>query len=120
MSEPPLPPPYGQQPAPPTYGQQPAPPTYGYGAQPGPVYGYGQPYVDPTAKSRLVAGLLGIFLGGLGIHRFYLGYTSIGIAQILVTVLTLGFGGIWGFIEGILILTRSTITTDAHGRPLRD
>ncbi|MDQ0822468.1 hypothetical protein QFZ79_000206 [Arthrobacter sp. V4I6] len=46
-----------------------------------PAYGYQQP------KSRLVAGLLGIFLGGLGIHRFYLGYTTMGIVQILLTVL---------------------------------
>lgn len=32
--------------------------------------------VDPNAKSRLAAGLLGIFLGGLGVHNFYLGFTS--------------------------------------------
>ena len=112
MSEAPLPPPYGQQPAQPYgYGQQPAQP-YGYG--------YGQRQVDPAAKSRLVAGLLGIFLGGLGVHRFYLGYSSIGVAQILVTVLTFGVGAIWGLVEGIMILTGSTITTDEHGRPLRD
>lgn len=71
-------------------------------------------------KSKMVAGLLGIFLGGLGIHRFYLGYTGIGIAQIVVTVLTCGFGSLWGFIEGILILCGNTITTDAAGRPLKD
>jgi hypothetical protein len=120
MSDAPLPPPYGQQPAQPYgYGHQPAQP-YGYGHQPAQPYGYGPRYVDPAAKSRLVAGLLGIFLGGLGVHRFYLGYTSIGVAQILVTVLTFGVGAIWGLVEGIMILTRSTITTDEHGRPLRD
>lgn len=58
-----------------------------------------------SSKSRLVAGLLGIFLGWLGIHRFYLGHKGVGITQILVTLITFGFGGIWGFIEGILILT---------------
>jgi len=76
-------------------------------------------YVDPLAKSRLTAGLLGIFLGGFGVHRFYLGYTSIGVLQILVTIATCGIGSLWGMIEGILILTGSGITTDADGRPLR-
>jgi TM2 domain-containing membrane protein YozV len=73
-----------------------------------------------TQKSRLVAGLLGILLGGLGVHRFYLGYIGIGIAQIIVTICTFGVGHFWGLIEGILILTGSTITTDAEGRPLKD
>ena len=44
------------------------------------------PQVDPSMqKSKLVAGLLGIFLGGLGIHNFYLGYTGKGVAQILLS-----------------------------------
>ncbi len=78
----------------------------------------------PTAtegeqKSKITAGILGILLGGLGVHRFYLGYTGIGIAQILVTVFTLGIGSLWGFIEGILILTGS-INKDANGVPLKD
>jgi TM2 domain-containing membrane protein YozV len=64
--------------------------------------------------------LLGILLGGLGVHRFYLGYIGIGIAQIIVTICTFGVGHFWGLIEGILILTGSTITTDAEGRPLKD
>ena len=70
-------------------------------------------------KSRLAAGILGIFVGGLGIHRFYLGYTGIGIAQIAVTLVTFGIGALWGFIEGILILT-GNFNRDAKGRPLRD
>lgn len=70
-------------------------------------------------KSKVAAGLFGIFLGGFGVHRFYLGYTGLGIAQIAVTILTLGFGAIWGFIEGILILTGS-MNRDAKGMPLRD
>ena len=77
-------------------------------------------YVDPTLNSRLVAGLLGIFLGGLGVHRFYLGYTAIGVWQIVVTILTCGLGSVWGLIEGIMILAQSGITTDARGRPLRE
>jgi len=67
-----------------------------------------------------VAGILGILVGWAGVHRFYLGYTAIGIAQILVTFLTCGAGYIWGLIEGVLILVGSTITTDADGRPLKD
>lgn len=75
--------------------------------------------VAEDAKSKLTAGLLGILLGWLGIHRFYLGYVGIGIAQIIVTLVTFGLGGIWGFIEGILILTGS-INKDATGRPLKE
>ena len=68
-------------------------------------------------KSKIVAGLLGIFLGAIGVHNFYLGYTGKGIAQIFVTLFTCGFGAIWGLIEGIMILTGS-INTDAEGNPL--
>jgi len=71
-------------------------------------------------KSKLVAGLLGIFLGSLGIHRFYLGYTAIGIVQIIASICTFGIGSLWGFIEGILILCGVGITTDAKGNPLKD
>lgn len=71
-------------------------------------------------KSRIAAGILGILLGSLGIHRFYLGYIGLGIAQIAVTFLTCGFGSIWGFIEGILILCGTGITTDANGNQLCD
>jgi len=80
------------------------------------------PYLAATdmRRSKLVAGLLGILVGWAGVHRFYLGYTAIGVAQILVTFITCGAGAIWGLIEGILILVGSTITTDADGRPLKD
>jgi TM2 domain-containing membrane protein YozV len=74
-------------------------------------------------KSKVAAGVLGILLGCLGIHNFYLGYTTKGIIQVAITVLTLGAGafisGIWGLVEGIMILTGS-IATDAAGRPLKD
>lgn len=81
-------------------------------AQSGLVMGY-----DPTLKSRSAAGILGILLGSIGVHRFYLGFVGIGLLQILVTVLTCGLGGLWGFIEGILLLTGS-MNSDARGRPL--
>ncbi len=76
-------------------------------------------YAPGELRSRLVAGLLGVFLGWLGVHRFYLGYTAIGVIQIVVTVLTAGLGGLWGFVEGILILAGS-FDHDAGGRPLED
>jgi TM2 domain-containing membrane protein YozV len=75
---------------------------------------------DPTAKSKLAAGLFGIFLGGFGVHRFYLGYTTMGIIQLVILFPTCGLSAIWGLIEGIMILAGSNITTDATGKPLRD
>lgn len=79
--------------------------------------------VNPDAKSKLAAGLLGIFLGSLGVHNFYLGYTGKAIAQLLISVLscfTLSWASaIWGLIEGILLLTGS-INTDGKGNILKD
>lgn len=72
-------------------------------------------------QSRLVVGLLGIFLGVFGVHRFLLGYTTIGIIQIVVSVFTCGLGGWWGLIEGIMVLAKAqAFERDAYGRPLRD
>lgn len=68
-------------------------------------------------KSKIAAGLLGIFLGGWGVHSFYLGNTKKGILQIVVSLVTCGIGALWGFIEGILILC-GNINTDANGNPL--
>ncbi len=69
-------------------------------------------------RSKLAAGLLGIFLGGLGVHRFYLGYTAIGVVQLILTICTCGASSVWGLIEGILCLTGHI--RDVDGRPLRD
>jgi len=75
-------------------------------------------FVSPqNGKSRITAGLLGIFLGGWGVHNFYLGNTSKGIIQLILTIVTFGIAGIWGFIEGIMILTGG-INYDADGKPL--
>lgn len=71
-----------------------------------------------SQKSKLVAGLLGIFLGGFGVHRFYLGYTGLGVVQIIVTLVTCGVGSLWGFIEGILCLCGKM--TDADGNELAE
>ena len=80
-------------------------------------------------KSRTVAGLMGIlfgvFLGGLGIHNFYLGYTKKAVAQLLLCILgsCLIVGplasGIWCLVEGIMIIA-GNINTDANGVPLKD
>ena len=61
----------------------------------------------PGAEKKIVAGIFGILLGGLAIHKFYLGYTKEGIIQIVITVCTCGMGGLIGFIEGIIYLTKS-------------
>jgi len=74
-------------------------------------------------KSKLVAGLLGIFLGAFGVHNFYLGYTGKAVAQVLITVLscfTLAVvSEIWGLIEGIMILC-GKVTVDGKGNALKD
>jgi len=81
----------------------------------------------PAVKSKLAAGLLGIFLGSFGVHRFYLGFVGVGIIQLLMTVLfswlTCGItamaAGIWGLVEGIMILAGS-MNQDSQGRPLKE
>ena len=54
-------------------------------------------------KSKLTAILLCLFLGSLGIHRFYLGYTLIGVIQLLT------FGGfiIWAIVDLIMLIIGS-------------
>ena len=81
------------------------------------------PAANGEAKSKIAAGLLGIFLGALGVHNFYLGFTKKALAQLLISLLTCGVGAticsIWGLIEGIMILC-GNIDTDAKGVPLKD
>lgn len=76
-----------------------------------------------TNKSKVVAGILGIILGSFGVHNFYLGYNGKAVAQLLLTVLSCfilsGISALWGFIEGILILT-GNIATDADGNALTE
>ncbi|MBQ7412270.1 MAG: TM2 domain-containing protein [Clostridia bacterium] len=92
-----------------------------------PAYGASTPGYIPTPapapvvkKSKIAAALLAFFLGGFGVHNFYLGYTGKGIAQLLITILSCGIlsviSSIWSFVEFILILIGSI--NDAKGIPL--
>jgi len=101
-----------------------------------------QPATGRGVKSRRVAGWLGIFLGGLGLHRLYLGFISIGLFQMILflggaalviaiaaargaplgTAALIGLGAmsivpLWGAIEGLFILMGG-LNRDRHGRPL--
>lgn len=62
---------------------------------------------EDTGNKKLVAGLLGILLGGLAIHKFYLGFTGTAVIQLLVSIFTCGIAGWIGLIEGIIYLTKS-------------
>ncbi len=71
-------------------------------------------------KSKLIAGILAIVLGSAGIHDFYLGYTSKGIAHLLMYVFFLGWASqLWALVEALYIFTGRT-STDANGVPLTD
>lgn len=86
--------------------------------QPMPEAATPQANVKVGAKKRVTAGLLGIFLGGFGVHNFYLGFHVKAIIQILLSVFCCGVGSIWGFVEGILILVNK-INVDAKGMSLK-
>ena len=118
------------QPPPPGYAQQPP----GYPGYPPPDQ-YPPAYMDPAApygrhpltgeplsdKSKIVGGLLqliGLF-GLVGIGRIYLGYTGLGVAQLVVGLITCGIGAVvWGIIDAVLIFTDKV--RDPEGRPLRE
>jgi TM2 domain/Protein of unknown function (DUF2510) len=82
----------------------------GYG-----VDAYGRPLSD---KSKLVAGLLQIFISPFAVGRFYLGYNNIAILQIVVTFCTCFLGAWWPIIDGIMIIMGKV--PDPQGRTLRD
>ncbi|WP_319445063.1 MULTISPECIES: TM2 domain-containing protein [unclassified Mycobacterium] len=107
------PPPYGAPPPP--YGAPPQYPGNNPYPQPGAPFGvdaYGRPLSD---KSKMLAGLLQLFLGTFGIGRFYLGYTGLGVAMLLLSWLTCG---IWPLVDAILILVGKV--PDSDGRTLRE
>lgn len=61
---------------------------------------------EEAKQKKLIAAILGILLGSFGIHKFYLGYVTAGIIQLVLSLLC-GIGGIIGLIEGIIYLLRS-------------
>ena len=82
---------------------------------PAPMQYAGAPNAKPEGSDKkLLSGLLGIFLGGLGVHKFVLGYTTEGV--IMVAVWALGYFlcgipsiviSVIGIVEGIIYLTKS-------------
>lgn len=69
-------------------------------------------------KSKIAACLLAAFLGGFGIHDFYLGNTTNGIIKIVLSLCT-GVGGtIWSLID-LVNLLNDKVTTDAFGNPIK-
>ena len=90
-----------------------------------------KPQGESGRKSKIAAGLLAIFLGQLGIHNFYLGYTKKAITQLVLTIVgyitaCIVIGGfivlgtsIWGLVEGIMIFV-GKIDVDGNGVPLSD
>lgn len=87
--------------------------------------------VSGEAKSKIAAGLFGIFFGCFGVHNFYLGFTSKAVTQLVLSLVgmllsCIGIGvflvlgiEIWGIVEGIMILAGS-INKDAKGIPLKE
>jgi TM2 domain-containing membrane protein YozV len=63
--------------------------------------------VTKAENKKMIAGILAIVIGSLGVHKFILGYTQEGILQIVITFVTCGIGGIIPLIEGIIYLTKS-------------
>jgi len=61
-----------------------------------------------NSDKKIVAGILGILLGSLGIHKFYLGYTQAGIIMLVLGLCSAGsISGLIGLIEGIIYLTKT-------------
>jgi TM2 domain-containing membrane protein YozV len=64
----------------------------------------------PGAEKKVAAGICGILLGGFGVHKFVLGYTSEGVTMLLVSLLSCGIGyavmHVFGIVEGITYLTK--------------
>lgn len=110
---------YPQQPGQAGYGypqgqQGYAPPPGTYTGDPNAPYGYdpmGRPYSE---KSKIVAGVLQLFLGTLGVGRFYTGHTGMALGQLF----TCGGLGVWALIDGIMLLAGND-ATDSRGRVLR-
>jgi len=138
-STPPGPPPSAPPPPPPSappVGDYSAPSYATAGAQPVPTAGAVNnvpDFLSPTwmmnnapapagyqPKQKIVAGIIAILIGSLGIHSFYLGNSKKGIIQLVVGIVTcFTISGIWALVEGIMILI-GNVKTDAYGVPLTE
>lgn len=58
-------------------------------------------------NKKIVAGVCALLIGGIGVHKFILGYSKEGIIQIILSIVSCGILGIIPFIEGIIYLTKS-------------
>ena len=99
----------------PVYGQ----PAYGQPSFGQPAFGQGA-YATPP-KQWIVALLLAFFVGVFGIHNFYLGYTTKGVIQLILSLTGIGMliTGVWALVEFIMIIMRyGAYGCDAQGRPL--
>ena len=71
----------------------------------------GVPPFNPNDSKRILAGVLGILLGGLGVHKFVLGYNTAGIIMLAITLVSCGFAApvmhVIGLVEGIIYLTKT-------------
>ncbi|MFI3227505.1 MAG: TM2 domain-containing protein [Clostridia bacterium] len=80
------------------------------------------PISDIGDKSKVTAGVLAFIIGTLGVHSFYLGFTSKGILQLALTLLSCGLFApivaVWALIDGIKILTDDNYV-DAQGKRLK-
>ena len=117
----------GQQPGYPAQAdyQQPYQPGYQPIQPPVPLYDQAamQDWKRMGADKKMAAGICGILIGSLGVHKFVLGYTTEGVIMCLVSLLTCGFGApimsIIGIVEGIMYLTKSDeefVRTYIYGR----
>ncbi len=61
---------------------------------------------EEAKQKKIIAAILAIFLGGLGLHKFYLGYVVAGLIQLVLSFF-FGIGGIIGLIEGIMYLVKT-------------
>jgi len=68
----------------------------------------------PSGKSRGVAGLLALLLGGLGIHYFYLGKTTAGILMLVLTFISCGLASILALVSGIRMFIMTTPEFEDH------
>ena len=65
------------------------------------------PQTPVQQNKKIMAGVLALLVGGIGVHKFVLGYTKEGIIQIVISICTCGIGGLIPFIEGIIYLTKT-------------